>query len=186
MNDESAGERETLTAPSGEFVGILIERSAGEADGGEQLGDARSELCAADRSLSAGRLSNDLPDAESGVQRPDRVLEDDLDLSADGTKTASLEVRDVLAVETNGAPSDVVKSGDRPTQGRLARARFADQAERLLGPEIERNPVDGVDDLLRESFDRVEERLCHGEMLVDVPDLQDRVGHARDATSSLK
>ena len=68
MDDESAGERETLTAPSGELMGILVQRSAGKPDRRKQLGDTRSEFRAADRSLGPGRLSNDLPDAESGVQ----------------------------------------------------------------------------------------------------------------------
>ena len=100
-------------------MGILVQRSAGKPDCWEQLGNTRSKLRAADRSLGAGRLSNDLPDAESGVQGADGVLEDDLDLSADGPKTAPLEGRDVFAVETDCATGQVMESGDQPTQGRF-------------------------------------------------------------------
>src|SRR5690606_18903639 len=54
------------------------------------------------------------------------------------------ETRHRLAVETDAAALDGIDAEQHPAKCRLARARFADDTQRLAGHERDRDAVDGA------------------------------------------
>jgi hypothetical protein len=80
---------------------------------------------------------------------------------------------DVVALEEDLAFGDVLHAQDGQARGRLAAARFADEAERFAAVQGERHAVDGLHraDLLADHRARVD-----GEVDLEVLDAQQRVG----------
>ena len=82
------------------------------------------------------RLAHDLPDRLPRVERAVRVLEHVLDLPA-RLAAATPRARRQLDVAEQHAPGALgVHAGDRPGQGRLARAGLADERQALAGAEL--------------------------------------------------
>src|SRR5262249_44999565 len=81
-----------------------------------------------------------------------RVLEDHLHLAPVRAELARGEPADVLPVEDDLALGDVHQAQDEPRGGRLAAPGLPHQADGLARPDVEVDPVDGVDlaDLLLE------------------------------------
>ena len=94
----------------------------------------------------------DLPaDREHRVERGHRVLEDHRDLAAaDRAQLLVVQREQVAAAEHRRAARDATVPREDPEQGErgdaLAAARLADDPERLAGSDVERDPVDGVDE----------------------------------------
>ena len=74
-----------------------------------------------------------------------RVLEDHLHTSANGSPCASPQGEHLAAVERDAAGSGRDQAEDRARQRGLARAGFADQAERLAAYDVEAHAVDRLD-----------------------------------------
>jgi hypothetical protein len=89
MQAQGPCERKPLAPAPGELVGVLVETLRLEADAGQELCDERAEFCFPDLLLSTDWLPHDLPCSETGVQGPDGVLEDDLDLAAKARSSIS-------------------------------------------------------------------------------------------------
>ena len=105
------------------------------------------------------------------VQRRQGVLEDHGDLlPADVAQLVRRQLQEVLALEDDLAADAGLLLRDQPHHGEerhaLARAGLADHAERLAGRDRQRHAVDGLD-----------QPVVGGEMDLEVPDLQDRLGH---------
>ena len=77
------------------------------------------------------RRADDLSHPLARVQRRVRVLEDDLELPPQRAHPTPGELRDVLSVEDDAAVRQREEPHEGASQGRLAAARLADQAERL-------------------------------------------------------
>src|SRR5208282_5303893 len=176
------------TAAAGELVGILVEAVGRESDPREQRLDAPAGLAPRDPELGPEGLAHDLPDPEPRVERPDRILEDDLDVPAPQAEQLAVEVGHVLALEQDPPAARLVQAGDQPAEGGLPRPRLADEAERLPGGDRDRDPVDRVDRTARSPREHVPETAREREQLLDVDRLEDGdgVGHGSPGTSSGK
>ena len=91
------------------------------------------------------RLADDVADRHARVERGVRILKDDLHLFAQRTQFRPAQRGDVAAVERDAAGGRVGEPQDARARGRLARARFADQAQRLAATDVEVDAVDRFD-----------------------------------------
>src|SRR6185437_12377260 len=97
--------------------------------------------------VSLDRLGELIADPHQRVEAGQGILEDDADPpSADFAHPRLRQVVDALAVERNFAAGDpagrVEKANDGEPGQRLAGARFADHAQNLASPDVERDPVE--------------------------------------------
>jgi len=79
------------------------------------------------------------------IERAERILEDHLDAAIEGTAVLAEEHRDIAAVEADLARCGGEQPDHHLGEGRLARARFADDADRAPARHLERNVVDSAD-----------------------------------------
>ena len=119
-----------------------------------------------DAQALADAVADRRPRVEAGVG----VLEDDLHPPAVGLEVGALERRELGAVELDRPGGRLDEPQDEPTDGRLAAARLADQAERLAAPDVEADAVDGLDRGDRPLHDPAPDR----EVLDEVPDPDER------------
>ena len=89
------------------------------------------------------RLDQDAPDRMARVERGHRVLEDHLHAPPAAAAFPTRQLRDVLPVEDDLARVDVDEAQQRAAERCFARARFADDADRLAAPDPE---VDAMQD----------------------------------------
>ena len=131
----------------------------------------------ASRSLARGEvvdaeaLRDEVADLHAGVERADRVLEDDLHVLSHLLHPFGRERDEVDAVELDLAGGGLEEPEDRPPEGRLAAAGLADEADRLAAPDIEVDAVDGLP-LARGAL---EEPLLDGEVLLEAADAEQDV-----------
>src|SRR5262249_26447874 len=90
------------------------------------------------------RLADDLPHRHARVQRGIRILEDDLHVPRHRAQLVAAHRGDVAPLEPHAARGRLDQPQDAAAGGALAAARFADQAQRLAGREIEADAVDRV------------------------------------------
>ena len=79
------------------------------------------------------------------VQRPERVLEDDLHPAPQRAHVVGIDVGQLVAVEHDPPVGRRRELDDRPAERRLAAAGLADEAERLARHDLEVDAVDRVD-----------------------------------------
>ena len=152
-----AGERHRdhrpLAHPARELVRVVLQPQlrARDPDLVEQLGRALVGLLAVHAEVRLERLA-DLPaDRQHRVERGHRVLEDHRDLAAaDRAQLLVVQREQVAAVEHRRAARDAAVAREDPEQRErgdaLAAARLADDPERLARRDVERDPVDRVDE----------------------------------------
>src|SRR5205807_9967695 len=110
IDRDGAGEPDPLALAAGELVRVPARGIGGQADDAEQLADARHRFAPAGQAVCAQRLADDSPDAVTGVQRSERILEDHLHPAADRSQLALTQLRDVTAVEDDPAGSRLVET----------------------------------------------------------------------------
>ena len=91
-------------------------------------------------------LAHDLAHRHPRVERRVRILEDVLHAPPHGAQLGVGQARDVDLVEDDAAERGLVQPEDRAREGALARARLADDAQRLAAADVERDAVDRVDE----------------------------------------
>ena len=128
---QRARDADPLPLAAGELVRKPVGVLRAEPDGPQQLLDAQASVLAAVQAVDAQRLGDDLAHGHPRVQRGVGVLEDDLDLAADGTHLLAAVVRDVLAVEDDPTRGRLEQLHDRAAERRLAATRLPDDSERL-------------------------------------------------------
>src|SRR4029079_6764880 len=89
--------------------------------------------------LQAERLADDRSDRPARVERRVRILEDELDLAAQGAQRAGLPVGDVLAVVSDRAARRLEQARDEACDGGLPAAGLSDEAERATAGNVERH-----------------------------------------------
>src|SRR4029077_12200648 len=120
------------------------------------------------------RLADDGADVHAWVQRGVRVLEDDLDVAAQGAQRLATQRAYVPAFKDDVARGRLDQAQHAAAGGRFAAAGFADQAERLAGINVE---VDAIDRLHGAGLP-LEQAGVDRECLGEVFDLQQRRAHA--------
>ncbi len=133
-----------------QLVRIVVHAPAGirDADRGEKVDRARAGGPAARRTaVDEQRLRDLVADAEDGIERRHRLLEDQRDLrAADRAHRSFVEREEVASPEehpsTGVASRRLDEPHDRERRHRLAAAGFSDEAERFSLPDLEADVVD--------------------------------------------
>ena len=151
--DERHRDHGALAHAAGELVRIVLgtRPRVRDADGVEHLDRALERVRLGDVEMRAHGLSDLAADAIHRVQARERILEDHRDvLAAHVAQLVRRRLEQVLALEQDLArdlrPLGVQQAEDGEVRDALARARLADDAERLAAPERERQARDRVDD----------------------------------------
>src|SRR5260370_35682284 len=106
-------------------------------------------------------LRDDGADGHAGIQRCVWILEDHLDLLSRAAQLLAANAGQIDVVEVDMSRRCGLQLNDHPPEGRLATARFADQAERLTRPDGKADAVNRVDDRVPEQSPTGPERLYH-------------------------
>src|SRR5262249_58167350 len=106
-------------------------------------------------------LAHDRGDSHPGIERGVRVLEDGLYGTAIAAEPIAVEPGERDPVEADRAAGGRFDVEDHPGRGRLATARFADEAERPADLDRERDGVDGA----HEPGLAPEDAAAHGKVL---------------------
>src|SRR5258708_6342399 len=169
------GDHDALAHAAGELVRILLHAPLGVRDVHEleHLDRLVHRVAPPEALMQADGLRDLLAHREHGIQRGHRLLEDHRDLFAtDLPHLRGGQAEEVLAVVDDLALHDAsgrLRNEPHHAEGgdRLARARLADDAQRLALVDVEVDAVDGAHDALvgeevrLESFD-FEEPFGHG------------------------
>src|SRR5256885_7277165 len=107
--------------------------------------DPALPLLALGEAVDIDRLADDVADGLSWIQRRVRILEDHRHLAAQGAQLPTADVRDVIALELDGARRRLQEPDHRPAHRRLSATRLADKPDRLPRLDFEVDTVDGVD-----------------------------------------
>src|SRR5262249_55613792 len=130
---------------AGKLVRVAPGRLGPHADALEDLADANLSFAIRAEAMRGEALAYDVPHRHTRIQGADGVLEDDLHVAAQRLELAATKAQDSPALERNLARGGGKKAQERATQGRLAAARLADQAQRLAGHARQVDSVDCSD-----------------------------------------
>ncbi len=142
---ERTGDGDALALAAGELVRMPVGVLGAQADLGEELLDPGAHLLAPGLAVQLDRFGDDLADGHARVERGRRVLEDQVEVLAQGAHGTAREVGDVGAVDANGAAGRFVEAYGAAADGRLATAGLADEADDLAAADGDRDAVDGTD-----------------------------------------
>src|SRR5436190_5637399 len=141
LQHQRAGDRDALALAAGEFVRVALARRRIEPDLAQCIVDHARALGLAADIVDLEAFADDLRHRHARAERAVGVLEDDLHLPAERADVALAERLQVLAVEADAAFAAL-----EPQQGkaerRLARARFADQPDRVALAQRDADAVD--------------------------------------------
>jgi hypothetical protein len=96
------------------------------------------------RSRRGQRLGDRLEDREAGVERRERILEDDLRLAPERHQLLARELEHRAAVEGDRPRGRRDEPKQAARHGRLPRAALTHEADRLVLADLEVDAVDGV------------------------------------------
>ena len=116
-----------------------------EADELQEFLNASPRVLTLREAVNAQRFGDDVADGHARIERCIRILEDDLHLFAQFADFFAAEFSDVATFEEHFAFGRLEQPQHDATRGRLARTRFADEAERLAASDREIDPVYGLD-----------------------------------------
>jgi hypothetical protein len=160
---QGAGDADALTLATAEFVRELLACVIAEPDLGDQFVDEGGGALGRGHDLVEGdHLFEQLLDREPRVERRIGVLEDHLDASPERHELAVALAGQLLAVVVDLSLARWMQLNDALAEGRLAAARFADDAQDLALGDVEVHAIDGVD----VCDDAIQHAATHGEALV--------------------
>ena len=113
-------------------------------------------------------------DVHPGIEAAHRVLKDHLHVAALLAEVVLVEPAELLAREHHSAVGGFEQSEERPTGGRLATARLANEAHSLALVHLEVHAVDRTDRFLLACEPRVEQVVGLGEILLEAIDIEQR------------
>ena len=171
--DERHRDHHALAHAAGELVRVVVDPAFGPRDPDllQRLERARLGFLLRDVLVEEDPLDDLGTDLVHRVQRRHRVLEDHRDVvAADLAQSRRRGLQQVLAAEERpplaGRRLLGVQAHDRQAGDALARARLADDAERLALADRERDAVDRLDDA-----------VVRLEVGLEVVDLEERLRH---------
>ena len=142
----------------------------------EQLVDALLHFGIADWVMDGDRFGENIADAHLGIEGCVQVLENHLHLAPKLPEFMGRNAGDILSAEDDLTGGRFFKPQDRPADGRLAAAGFADQSHRLIFLEVKAYPVHRRDERLL-VLEGGKEAFPIGKMLLEVSDLENRLRH---------
>src|SRR5580704_15639261 len=133
------GDSDSLPLSAGDLPGRPVAQRGVEPHLREGAVDLLADLPRVEAAADSEPLADDLRDGQVGVERAQRVLEDQLDVPAAALSPARAAAQpgDLGSREDDPALPRPYQADDGPGQGGLARAGLADQADDLAGPDIE-------------------------------------------------
>ncbi len=176
LERQCPGDADALALAAGELVGVAIGVGGLEPDQPEHLGDPCPYRRAVGDPVDLQRLGDGGTDRESGIERGERILEDDLDVAAHAAHLLPVERRQLGAVEAHRARRGPDELEHCASGGRLATSRLAHQAKRLARSDGERDAAHGVDLADPAAHERP---TSEREVLDQVGHLEQRRGGAR-------
>src|SRR5579862_1243390 len=108
-----------------------------------------------------------ISDSHAGIERTERVLEDDLHLTAEAAQLLASRAKEIARVKLNAARARLNKPQDHAAERAFPRPRFPDQAEGLPGLNVQGYLIDGANFVLRVSS---KDRLAREESLAQFTD----------------
>ena len=141
--DDGARDRDALALAARELVRIAVQdvvraRAGAEPDLVEHLHDQRVARDAIELGpVQRQAFADDAADRHARAERAERILEHDLDAPPHRAQGVAPGVVDARAVEHDRALGDRLQREQREAERRLARARLADDAERLAAPQLQ-------------------------------------------------
>src|SRR5690606_23736902 len=102
VEGECPGHPDSLSLATGELVRVAVAVLGVEADDLEQLSDP-FPAALVPQAMDLERLGDEVGDGHPGVERGEGVLEDDLEVTADGLELSSGHLREVLALVHDGS-----------------------------------------------------------------------------------
>ena len=91
------------------------------------------------------RLSNDVFHAKARIERRERILKNNLQIAAQPAHVPAASRQQVAPFKANRSRSRLNQSQNQSSQRALARARLANQSQRLAGLNVERNLIHSSD-----------------------------------------
>ena len=174
---QGARDADSLPLTAGELVREAVRVLRAQPNRPQQLGDATVSLVpTAGDAVDLEWLADDVANGHAWIQRRVRILEDDLQLTADRAHLLPLEARDVATVDDDRARGrlDQLENGAR--ERGLTTPGLADEPERLALPDLEIDAVDRVHVAHRP----LEQALPDRKVLDEVLDAENRaVGRLR-------
>ena len=170
---ERARHRDALTLPAGHLRWTATKELGAEPDELEQLDHARPPGVLVPDPVHDEWGGDDRGDGAAAVERARRILEHRGQRSPYRPQLVAWKPGQRTALEFDRAAVDVRQAEDGIGDRRLARARLADQAERLTRSDGEGHPIDGTDD----------GTVPDAEVLLNPCHLEQRVRAHRGATS---
>jgi hypothetical protein len=135
--DDRPGDRGALPLPARELMRVALHERRVQADQLERLADQPTAGAARLHIVHFERRQQRGADRMARVERGARVLEDHLHAATHRPQLTAAEPRDVAALEQHAAAARAQQAKDDAQQGRLPRARFADDAERLARSDLQ-------------------------------------------------
>src|SRR5205814_514286 len=127
----------------GKFMRVSSGKRGIESDAAEERGDEFLFLLAARDAVHFDRLTDDVADVHARVQAADRVLENDLHLSAESPQVLAVVVKEIFTFVAHFAAGGGDQAKNRSAHGGLAATGFTDQAQCFAGRYVEAHAVDG-------------------------------------------
>src|SRR4051812_17424809 len=175
---------DALALAAGKLMRIVLHLVRSQADLPEQLRDALLLLLAGGETVHDKRLADDVARSHARIERSKRVLEHDLHRAPVRPQFRLAELRDVLAVQLDGATGRLDQPQHRSRDSRLAAAGFADKAKRLAGLKRKADAVDGM----HRANTTAQNAAAHRVVLDEVGHLKQRsrVRHSGTAVSAAR
>src|SRR5262249_27719238 len=159
--------------PSAELTGKETSHVGPETDQFEQALHSRPHVLSRGLLVGLDRLRDDVTDPHARTQRAERILEYDLHPAPVIHQLLAVELREVPALELDGATGRFLRGQDELRSGRLAAAGLPDEAKRLAARDGEADAVHGLDPAPRPA----EQGVSNCEVLLEVSDFEQRRVH---------
>ncbi|MDQ1080944.1 hypothetical protein QE401_003470 [Pseudoroseomonas cervicalis] len=174
LHDQRPRDADALALPARQLMRVPLRMMRLQPDQAQHLRHALPPLRPADAALDDQRRRHDALHAHARIQRGEGVLEHQLHPPPQRPQRAPRQMRDVLALEADGAAAGLGQPQQRAAERRLAGAGFAHHGEDLAGGHREGDTVQRLHQLLATA----EQAATHREMLLQVADFEKR-GHTR-------
>ncbi|EMD28667.1 hypothetical protein C791_0291 [Amycolatopsis azurea DSM 43854] len=141
IESKRSGDADPLALPSGQLVRIPAAQIRGKPHRFEEPGDPIVHFGPAMGAMQPDRGGHTVPHGHPGIERGQRVLEDDADPAAQRLGGLPFRVGDIGSTDPDGARGGWDQPRDGTGDGALARPRFPDETEDLAGFDVEAHPV---------------------------------------------
>src|SRR4029079_10165234 len=135
------GDPDSLTLSARELVRVAVAMLGIQPDEVEELRDTHLAALAPE-AVDLQGFADDRVHVHPRIERPEWVLEDDLDVAPQRPQPTARDLRQLDAVELDRSVGGLQELKDHAADRRLARSRLADHAERLVPMQLEADPVD--------------------------------------------